>query len=323
MKSFVTLLKREYWENRGGFLRAPVAVVAFFVGITLLAWIWAEVQVGKTGIQIDNLPIDAFFAKLDPEHQQQIAFGMNFGLVLMALILQSIVSIVVFFYLLGSLYDERRDRSVLFWKSLPVSDTATIASKVLSAAFIAPLIGFATIVVFHLAMLGLASLVLGVHGVNPVKMVWGPAEPLAIWSKLFAAIPIYALWSLPTLGWLMLVSSFARSKPFLWALLPPIVVGVVLTWIDALRAFAIPDTWYWKHVFSRMLFSISPHSWGTDGKSVQIGVNIDRQSQMTDIYSWQTLGNALTNPELWVGAVAGIAMIAIAVHFRRNRELAD
>jgi ABC-2 type transport system permease protein len=323
MKSFVTLLKREFWENRGGFLRAPVAVVAFFVVCTLLGWIWAEVTVGRTGIEIDDLPLETFFASLDAKAREHFAFGLNAGLVVLALILQSIVSVVVFFYLLGSLYDERRDRSVLFWKSLPVSDTATVASKALSAAVVAPLLGFAAIVVFHLAMLTVGSLMLGVHGINPIKMLWGPAEPLALWAKLFAAIPIHALWALPTFGWLMLVSSFARAKPFLWALLPPIAVGLMLNWIDALQAFKVPDTWYWKHVFARLLFSISPHSWGTDGNSVEIGINLSREAQFSQIYAWETLGNALTNPELWIGAVAGLAMIALAVHFRRNRELAD
>ena len=323
MKTMVTLLKREFWENRGGFFRAPAVVAAFFILCTLLMWIWAEVTVGRTGIKIDNLPIDAFFKTLDPQVLEHYAFGLNAGLLVLAIIVQSIVSIVVFFYLLGSLYDERRDRSVLFWKSLPVSDSATVLSKVLSAAVIAPVLGLAAVVVLHIGMLLVASLVLTVHGISAMQFLWGPAEPMKLWVHLAASLPVHALWALPTFGWLMLVSSFARSKPFLWAVLPPLAVGLLLGWFEALRQFKIPEIWYWKHVFARMLTSIFPHSWGDDGTSAEFGLEINGKASMEAIYSWNTLGNVLANPELWAGAVAGIAMIATAIYFRRKRELAD
>jgi hypothetical protein len=66
-----------------------------------------------------------------------------------------------------------------------------------------------------------------------------------------------------------------------------------------------------------------PSSWGNDGRGVQFGLNISHGRQVTDLLSWETMGNALSNPELWLGALAGAAMIVAAIHLRRHRELAD
>lgn len=321
-KQFPILLKREFWENRGGFLRAPVTVSIVFAAITLMAWIWAEVTVGRTGIKIDNLPLETIAAQAG-DHMDDIGIFFNGGMVVLSMVMQMVLAVVLFFYLLGALYDDRRDRSVLFWKSMPVSDTATVASKIVSAVIVAPVLAFGATVLLHLSLLAILSLMLMFHGLNPMTLVWGPAEPLRIWVQLLLTIPVHALWVLPTVGWLLLVSSFARSKPILWAILPPMAVGLLLGWFQVLRTFAIPSSWYWQHVFGRILASFLPGSWGNDGLGLQFGLNISHKSDITQVMSWEVLGNALANPELWAGVVAGAAMIAGSVYFRSTRELAD
>ena len=323
MNHLPILLKREFWENRGGFLRAPVAVAIAFSAMQLMAWIWAEVTVGRTGIKIDNFPLETFAKNLNGDQMANVALFMNGGLVLLSMIVQLVMAIVLFFYLLGALYDDRRDRSVLFWKSLPVSDTQTVISKVISAVLVAPVIAFAATVALHFALLTILSGMLLTHGISPWSLVWGTAQPLAVWAKLLVQIPVQAIWVLPTVGWLLLASSFARSKPFLWAVLPPLGLGLLLGWFQVLREFSIPSTWYWGHVFGRILFSFSPGSWGNDGTSLNFGLNISHGQDFSQILSFGTLLNALTNPELWVGAAAGAAMIFGAIYFRRTRELAD
>ena len=323
MNHLPILLKREFWENRGGFLRAPVVVAIAFASIQLMAWIWAEVTVGRSGIKIDNFPLEVLAQKLSTEHLADLTMFMNAGLVVLSMVMQLVVAVVLFFYLLGALYDDRRDRSVLFWKSLPVSDTQTVISKVISAVVVVPLIAFAATVALHIALLTLLSLMLLAHGISPWALVWGTSQPWAVWAQLFATIPVHALWVLPTVGWLLLTSSFARSKPILWALLPPLGVGIMLSWFHVLRELSIPSNWYWKHIFARALFSFAPGSWGNDGRSLEFGVNVSHGRDFADIFSFGTLGNALTNPELWLGAAAGAAMITAAVYFRRTRELAD
>ena len=84
-------------------------------------------------------------------------------------------------------------------------------------------------------------------------------------AALLVGIPVNAIWALPSIGWLMLVSSWARGKPFLWAVFVPVIAGILLTWFDALSTLSIPDTWYWKEVFARGLFSIFPWTFDASG----------------------------------------------------------
>src|SRR5690606_15944162 len=123
-----------------------------------------------------------------------------------------VLAFVVFFYCLGALYDERRDRSVLFWNSLPLSAGETVLSEVASAVLVAPLLATIASILTMFGFLVLVSLVVLFYGGNPVTLLWGPASPLLLSLQYLAAIPVYALWALPTVGWLLLCSSWARSK---------------------------------------------------------------------------------------------------------------
>src|SRR5690606_25376648 len=130
---------------------------------------------------------------------------------------------------IGALYDERKDRSVLFWKSLPVSDGETVLSKVVSATVTVPLLATAVAIATMLVFLLMLSVMVMAHGGNPWELIWGPGNPLLIAVYALAAIPVYALWALPIVGWLMLCSAWARSVPFLWALLVPVLSGAFVT----------------------------------------------------------------------------------------------
>ena len=90
-----------------------------------------------------------------------------------------VLSCVVFFYLLGALYDDRRDRSVLFWKSMPLSDTQTVLSKVVAAAFVAPVFAVVAMILLHVGFLTLISLNALFHGINPIPLIWSPLHMIA------------------------------------------------------------------------------------------------------------------------------------------------
>src|SRR5690606_11488023 len=143
----------------------------------------------------------------------------------------------MFFYCLGALYDERKDRSVLFWKSLPLSDSSTVLSKVVSAVVVAPLLATIAAILTMFGFLALISLVVLFYGGNPVSLLWGPASPALISLQYIAAIPLYALWAMPTIGWLLLCSSWARSKPYLWAIMIPLFAGIFVAWLEFLGVF--------------------------------------------------------------------------------------
>jgi ABC-2 type transport system permease protein len=324
MNRFVTLLKREYWENRGGFLWAPVWTTAIMlilvlIGLSLAMWHGSGRFNGDVHI---GVPLKQLVAEMPPDGMAKLALGFEAGLAGFWVLLQAVLFFVVAFYLLGALYDDRRDRSVLFWKSLPISDLETVASKVVVAVIGAPLIAFAATVVMHLGFLVLLSGFVLLSGLSPMQLVWGPAEPLALWLKMLAAIPVNALWALPTVGWLLLVSAFARSKPFLWAVALPVAVGVALNIMDVFETLQIPNHTYWTQVAGRILLSIAPMSWALSGGVEQI-VSRDGDAGPAAILYWHSMASVLGSAQLWIGAAVGMAMLAGAVYWRRNRELAD
>src|SRR5690606_38995968 len=107
----------------------------------------------------------------------------------------------------------------------PLSDSSTVLSKVASAVIVAPLIATIASILTLFGFLLLLSLIVLIYGGNPLELLWGPASPALISLQYIAAIPVYALWAMPTIGWLMLCSAWARSKPFLWAIMIPLFAG--------------------------------------------------------------------------------------------------
>ena len=143
--------------------------------------------------------------------------------------------------MLGSLYDDRKDRSILFWKSLPASDTLTVASKLLAAMIVIPAFFLLTLIVTHVIMAIIGSLmVLSVDG-NPWTLFLGLSNPFKAWGMIAASWAAQSIWALPLFGWLMLVSAFAPRVPLLFATLPPLIFAVLQTWIEFLRTFTLKN----------------------------------------------------------------------------------
>ncbi|SDD15823.1 hypothetical protein [Aquimonas voraii] len=317
------LLKREYWENRGGFFWAPAIGAGVTLLLTVMGLITAEVFRKKfTGdIQI-GIPLKRLTERLSDNELQTLGSALDVALLSMSGLLQFILFFVVFFYLLGALYDDRRDRSVLFWKSLPLSDSSMVVSKVLAAALLAPILSTLIAMVLQLALLILLSLYVLFHGINPFTVLWAPVSLLNVWGQMLANVPVNALWALPTIGWLLLISAFARSKPFLWALLVPVSVGLLLNWFDLLSLINLEYTAYWKHVVMRILLGVLPGSFPlhlavTDPALLVDGGNLQN---VTSSFGWKLMGQALASLNLWIGAAAGVAMIALATRLRRWRD---
>ncbi len=330
LSTFTWLVKREYWEHRGGFFWAPFIIALVILAITLMVMITADVTAHQHGVNLSGLNLGQLAEKMTAENTAKFAAGVDIGLLGMSAPIGIALTFVVFFYLLGALYDDRRDRSVLFWKSLPVSDLDTVLSKVAAAVLVAPLLAVAAIILLNIAFLILASLYAILHGVNPLPLLWAPDHLIALWFRLLVLIPINALWALPTVGWLLLCSSFARSKPFLWAVLLPLLVGFVVSWINLMQQFALPSTWYWKNIFGRLVLSVVPAGWvgsgvrsaGTFGISSvgdNINIGLGKFDFINSILSVDGLLGVLLSPELWIGAIAGVAMIAAAIYYREKR----
>lgn len=328
---FKLLLKREFWEHKGGFFWAPLVAGGISLLLTIMAIAVGEVVARKAmargelnidgNVMINGLDLGMITSKLDAENMRQLAGGIDLSMLAASSWPFMVLGFVVFFYCLGALYDERKDRSVLFWKSLPLSDRDTVLSKVASATLVAPVLAVGAALVTMFAFLLVISVVVMIHDGNPMQLVWGPGSPLLMAANLVAAIPVYALWALPTVGWLLLCSAWARSKPILWAIMIPVFAGIFVSWFDLMQVFNLETTWFWKNVVARALFSVAPGTW-LDAAAFEKG-NFDGPGAIGQLFNLQSTYSTLLTPQLWLGVLAGAAMIFGAIQLRRRRELAD
>jgi len=203
-------VRRELWENRSIYV-APLAVAAVVVFGFLVSTL--------------TLPYRMHAASaLDPAQQRAAMAGPY---TIAASLILGATFIVGIFYCLDALHGERRDRSILFWKSLPVSDLTTVLSKMSIPMVILPVLGLAITVVTLCIMLLLNALVLFVSGLS-VATLWAQVPVFQISLILFYHfLTAHALWYAPIYGWLLLVSGWARRAPFLWAVLPPLGICAI------------------------------------------------------------------------------------------------
>jgi len=324
------LLRREFWEHKGGFFWAPLVAGGIFLLLSTMGIVVglvaakkaagdAQINIDGGSFSVNGLDLALLTSKLSAQDLRELGQALDVSLFMAASWPLIVMAFVVFFYCLGCLYDERKDRSVLFWKSLPVSDAETVLSKVLSATVMAPVLAVLTGLLVMFGFLGVISVVVLAHGGNPVNLLWGPASPLTIALQLLASIPVYAAWALPTVGWLMLCSAWARSKPFLWAIMIPLFSGIFVSWFDLMQMFERGSGWFWQHVVARLLLSVVP---GSDifyrGDSFNMAADgVDSVQQLLSI---PVTYGAFARPEMWIGVAVGAAMIFGAIRLRRWRD---
>jgi len=272
-------IKREFWENRSLYF-VPLAVAVLFLAGSLIGLMHSSVQM-HAGMSV---------------HGEAVQVHSMVALVIMGATL-----LVTMFYCIDALYSERRDRSVLFWKSLPVSDLTTVLAKATIPILIMPLLMFAVTVFTQAALLLFGSV---------ATLARGQSVP-ALWSNLhffqssyilfFHLLAIHGLWYAPIYCWLLMVSAFAPRAPITWAVLPPLAV-IVLEKI----AF---HTSYLGNLLAYRFCGSPPR------QAPFIGPPMDMDSlTLADV------GRFFIDPGLWAGFVAAAVFLALAVWLRRSRE---
>lgn len=327
MNTFKWLLKREYWEHRGGFFWAPLITGIVFLLLTVMAVIAGE-SVRRASDEGDSLKMNGvelsrLTETMRPGDIAEMGAGLDLGTLMASTWPFMVLAFVVFFYCLGALFDERKDRSILFWKSLPLSDQQTVLSKVFSALVIAPVIATVAAIATAIGFLVILSGYALFHGGNPLTLIWGPASPLTVAFNLAAALPVFAVWALPTVGWLLLVSAWSKSKPFLWALLVPLFAGVLVSWFDVMEMLGMKASWFWTNVVGRLLlgtFNGMDMIYREAKNPAMQNFSPEGPQDVLALFSAQNSWSAFANLDMWVGAAAGIAMIFAAMYFRRTRD---
>ncbi len=312
MNRLLALVKREFWENKGAFRTTPLVIG----GIFLAAMLMFLITFNHFDNEFQSLKeLLRFIAQQDVDLRAKILYQVNLS---MSVIFSMVLAFVVFFYLLGALYDDRKDRSILFWKSLPASDTLTIASKLLAAMVVAPVIFWVIYVITHIVIMLLFSSVVMILGENPWTLLLSIGSPFKAWGLVLASYFAQSIWALPLYGWLMLVSAFAPRIPLLFAVLPPLVLGVLELWIDFLQTFTLNDNLFglFGHWFANSPLIMSADSYSNDEFGVAMGIPIT-----SDFDHQITVGNMidrLFSIDMLIGLAIALVFLTAALWFRRR-----
>lgn len=288
---FYWSVRRELWENRSIYI-APLAAAALF----LFGFV-----INMTNLRRSLIALTPNASPLDVVQQQDLLtarYEMSAALVM------GTALIVGVFYSLDALYGERRDRSILFWKSLPVSDVITVLSKVTIPLLILPLLSLAITVVTQFIMLLLSSVILAGSGAN-IAALWTHASFLSVSSViLYHLITVHGLWYAPIFGWLLLVSAWAPRAPFIWAFLPPFVISGV-------EKIAFNSSHFLTMLENRLA--------GPGGAMPSINTSSDFAATHTSKHFMATLipHHFFNEPGLWIGLAIAVFFLFAAIRLRR------
>jgi ABC-2 type transport system permease protein len=272
-------IRREIWENRSIYLAPLAAAAVFLVGfaINLLA-----------------LRHSIVTSPIGPAQQHEL---LNSRYELSAALIMGTALIVGIFYSLDALYGERRDRSILFWKSLPVSDLITVLSKLAIPLVILPLLSFVISFATQFIMLVLSSVILAGSGVN-IAALWTEVSFFRVsLVLLYHLLLVHGLWYAPIYGWLLMVSAWAPRAPFIWAFLPPFVIAVV-------EKVALNT--------SRFLQLLQERLVGSSGSMAENDHAKDFTASLIPHHFFST-------PGLWSGLALAALFLFVAVRLRRYR----
>lgn len=324
MNTFYWLIKREFWEHRGGFLWAPIISAGIVVILNILIVIVGEAIGG--GHDNFNLMWDQL-ATASPGDLHDVSAILDFSALMPGIIASIALFFVLFSYCMKNLSRDRSDRSILFWKSLPVSDLSTVLSKVFCAVIVAPVITVIVSVIGAMLMLLILALAAAMHGIAFGMVMWGLPHPAHIVVSLFGLLPVYMVWMLPAVGWLMLCSAWTRGRAARWAMGLPFGLGGVLLWLTAMVGHASAGGWYMTHIAFRIAFSVFPGSWMIFADEQDLPLVRWQSGDSLQVHGLSGLFNQtlaaqyqlLLTPEFLWGVLAGAVMIAMAVWLRRWR----
>jgi ABC-2 type transport system permease protein len=285
MSTYGWMIRREIWERRAIWL-----FPAIVGGIVILAALFGRVEFMDTA-QIQGAAVGRTYL---------VAFGIVF---------YTVASVYSTLYLLDCLYDDRRDRSILFWKSLPLSDTATVLSKLAVGLLVIPLVCF---VAADVAALFTAFIL----SVRARSLVGGGLWQADLWLQVQAlwlyVIATTAIWYLPLAGWLMVISAWARRAVMMWAVLPPLALYFIERWF--LGAHVVTQA------LGRHLIGYAAAAFRGEGSSLWSDGTGDPSTQVSaGVWHLMNLAGFFANTHTWIAVASGAALIFVAIQLRLRR----
>ena len=302
MKSLKAMIRRELQEHKWGFVYLPWIVAAFMSLIIVLVYL------GLTEVNSENFNfsteiysnpdvIQAMQESTIDQRREAIRAGL--------LVLGSPIVIALGFELLAfslsTFFDERKDKSIIFWRSLPVSDTLTVFSKLIVVTIVAPLLIIPALLFLHLVSVTAGSIYFAVSDIVPFTWAW-QAYPWLDWIRVIFSLWMQSLWSLPIITWIMLAGAYSR-KPVVAAILPPVVVVLV-------EGVSLSSSVFLDSLFERVQPWSRASSFPKEYESLGV-------AELSDI----PLLFGMT--EFWVGILVSSVFIYLTIYFRSKSDYAS
>jgi len=283
-RPFLWSIRRELWENPS-IVAGPAAVGLLVVIATLIA------AVRNTGpIMVKLGESNAPWSSIVALPALPILFFLGITMVLVAI-----------FYSLDALLTERRDRSILFWKSLPVSDSTTALSKTVIPLVILPIITLAVTIATDIVVFLITTIALLTHHIS-LSSVWVGAPVVSLLALSAYSLFVVTLWYAPIYAWFLLVSAWARRMPLIWAVMP----FVLLAFFEKIAYHTHYVSDFIKNRFEGVLLVAF---------SSRHGLFNDENSHL----NW-TPGHFLATPALWAGLLFTALALFLIIRLRRSSD---
>ena len=298
----LALIRREIWEHRSIYVTPiAIAVVVSLVSLAGMVTMSAfDKEVNMALFGASNIAGDA-----ERRAALTVYFLGTSWVFLFAL------AILTTFYALDSLYAERKDKSILFWRSLPITDAETVVSKLLTAVIVLPLVTVATIIATHIVNLVITSIWVMFKGGSAAHLIWGSVPLLDNWAAALIVTLAGAIWMSPFIGWFLFVSAFTKRSPLLMAFMPLIIIPIIEWIFFRSKLFA-------SAVFGRgeliPLFREMDVEHFFDEERMQVN------EAMVSLLAHIDLGKFLVSPSVWAGIVVCALFATAAIYVRRYRD---
>ena len=294
LQRFLALVRRELWE-RNGFIRGILfgyALIAFLglVGLGFVAFFSETFQIRV--VHSVTHPSGTFLF---------LALGTLFAVI-------ALLRIAIYF--IHTLHDERMDRSYLFWKSIPVSDTMTVGSKLATGLVYLPVVSWLNLIFTCFLLLLYLSIATSLLGHNFWVSFWAPLPLLSAMFYLGVIFLTLPLWFLPLFGWCLFCSAWASPRKRQSPMLAAILIPLVLLALEPILDIHILYQWF-VHLFNPvttlLVKTLSAAGWSQ--RSVHA---LDAR--------WADWAHLFTQPEFWWGILIGLFFISLAVYVRHRAE---
>ena len=302
MNALKAVIRRELQEHKWGFVYLPWIVGAFMSLVVVLVYL------GLTEVNTENFKFstDVFADSEVVQSMNEATFdqrraAIRAGLLVLGFPLVIALGFAVLAYSLSTFFDERKDKSIIFWRSLPVSDSFTVFSKLIVALVVAPLLVIPALLFLHLVSVTAGSIYFAVSDIVPFTWAW-QAYPWLDWIRVIFSLWMQTLWTLPIITWIMLAGAYSR-KPVVAAILPPVVVVLV-------EGVSLSSSVFLDSLFERVQPWSRSSSFPKEYESLGV-------AELSDI----PLLFGMT--EFWVGILISSVFIYLTIYFRSKSDYAS